>query len=201
MKRIRRTKREVETEEKKKKIVEGAVELFVKYGYNRTTVRDISEATGFSVGSIYNFFGNKAGILCDSAKNIYRTATKQIMPDKERMEYPKKCVLEYYRHIADELDRYGREVAKASMEACSEEYRSGGNLAYRDVSLQALINFFDAIKKSGKWKCKESVEAVAEQIQMEYMGIVCTWIYYPLHETLREAIDINMPSLLDKYDL
>lgn len=201
MKSVKRTKREIESHKKKKKIAEESVKLFVKYGYDRVTVADIGEATGFSVGSIYNFFGNKRGILTNSIKNIYRTATEQMLLDKDRIEYPKKVLLKYYRYIADELDRYGREIAKEGMEATSEEYRSGGNLEYRVVSLQALISLFQIIEESGKWKCKEPVEAVAEQIQMEYMGIVCTWIYFPLHESLREALDYNLPSLLDKYNL
>lgn len=201
MKRIKRTRREIETQKKKKKIVEEAIKLFVQYGYDRTTIADISEATGFSTGSIYNFFGNKVGILNNFNKNTYKTAAEQMLNDKERIENPKKVLLNYYHHVADELERYGYDLAKAMVEASSEEYRFGGNIEYRNFSLQAIITLFREIEKSGKWKCKESIELVAEQIQMEYMGIVCTWIYFPIHESLREALDFNMPSLLDKFDL
>ncbi|NTW73022.1 MAG: TetR/AcrR family transcriptional regulator [Eubacteriaceae bacterium] len=201
MTKIKRTNREIESQKKKKKIADEAIKLFVQNGYDRITVADISDATGFSVGSIYNFFGNKGGILSNSIKSIYRTAAEQMVLDSDRMEDPKNILLKYYRQIADELDRYGREIAKEAMEATSTEYRSGGNLEYRDVSLQAIISLFQIIEKSGEWKCKEPVEAVAEQIQMEYMGIVCTWIYFPLHESLREALDYNLLPLLDKYDL
>ncbi|MCI9137929.1 MAG: TetR/AcrR family transcriptional regulator, partial [Lachnospiraceae bacterium] len=56
----KKTKRETQSEKKKKKIVEVSLKLFGAYGYNGTTIYDISKASGFSTGSIYNFFGNKA---------------------------------------------------------------------------------------------------------------------------------------------
>ena len=64
----KKTKRETQSEKKKKKIVEVSLKLFGAYGYNGTTISDISKASGFSTGSIYNFFGNKAGIMRDYIK-------------------------------------------------------------------------------------------------------------------------------------
>lgn len=201
MKYIKRTKREIESENKKQEIVKVAIKLFMEYGYQKTTIADISEATGFSVGSIYNFFGNKAGILCDSSKSIYRKAAENMLLNPESLEQPKKVILRYYQEIAEEHESYGQEIAKVSMDACSEEYRSGGNLEYRNISLQAIISVLEAIEKNGRWKSKETVESVAEQIHMTFMGIILTWIYYPIHDSLVEAVEFTMPPLLDKYDL
>lgn len=201
MKYIKRTKREIESEHKKQEIVKASIKLFMEYGYQRTTIADISEATGFSVGSIYNFFGNKAGILCDSSKSIYRNAAENMLLNPESLENPKKVILEYYQEIAELHEKYGYEIAKASMDACSEEYRGGGALEYRNISFQAIITILEAVEKSGRWKNKETVESIAEQIHMEFMGILLTWIYYPIHDSLMDALEISLVPLIDKFDL
>lgn len=200
MKYIKRTKREIESEQKKQEIVEVAVKLFLEYGYQKTTIADISEASGFSVGSIYNFFGNKGGIMCDLSKSIYRNATENMLLNPESLENPKKVILKFYRDIAEVQEKYGHEIAKASMDACSEEYRNGGELEYRNISLQPVISVLEALEKKGRWKSDETPETVAEQIHMEFMGIILTWIYYPIHESLTEGVEFSFVPFLDKLE-
>jgi AcrR family transcriptional regulator len=43
-------------------IAQAALELFNRRGFDATSVQDICEASGASVGSIYHWFGNKNGI-------------------------------------------------------------------------------------------------------------------------------------------
>ncbi len=47
------------TLEKKQKILEIALECFVKHGVEATTIEMIKDASGMSVGSLYHHFGNK----------------------------------------------------------------------------------------------------------------------------------------------
>ncbi len=49
----------------KEEIVEGALDSFIKNGYNGTTVRGIAQSLGISHGSIFNYFPSKADLaLC-----------------------------------------------------------------------------------------------------------------------------------------
>ena len=59
-------------EEKRARIVEVAVELFISKGYHPTTTREIARAAKFSIGSLYEYVASKEDILylvCDSIHN------------------------------------------------------------------------------------------------------------------------------------
>jgi len=45
-------------------IAKKASKLFIKKGYHRTSIRDLSEETGMSVGSLYNYIHQKEDVLC-----------------------------------------------------------------------------------------------------------------------------------------
>ncbi len=45
-------------------IAKKASKLFLKKGYHRTSMRDISEATGMAVGNLYNYIKQKEDVLC-----------------------------------------------------------------------------------------------------------------------------------------
>jgi len=46
-------------DEKKNQIIKVACELFAKNGYYNTTMPDIANASGMSVGNLYNYFESK----------------------------------------------------------------------------------------------------------------------------------------------
>ncbi len=52
-------KQRVSKEEKKEEIVKTACKLFAERGYYNTTIPDIAEAMGMSVGNLYNYFKSK----------------------------------------------------------------------------------------------------------------------------------------------
>ncbi len=51
------------TEAKKDKIIEQATYLFQEHGFSDTNIQDIAKYAGVSPVSIYNYFGNKEGVL------------------------------------------------------------------------------------------------------------------------------------------
>jgi len=56
-------------EKRRRQIAESAVQLFIKNGFHKTTTRQIAQAAGFSIGSLYEYIASKEDILylvCDS---------------------------------------------------------------------------------------------------------------------------------------
>ena len=49
--------------EKQEKIVQAALQLFAKEGYNATSTSKVAKAAGVSEGLIFRHFGNKEGLL------------------------------------------------------------------------------------------------------------------------------------------
>jgi AcrR family transcriptional regulator len=50
-------------EERRRQIVDGAVKLFIKHGYHKTTTRILAKEIGLSIGSLYEYITTKDDIL------------------------------------------------------------------------------------------------------------------------------------------
>jgi len=57
-------------------IAKKASELFIKKGFDRTTMRDISKATGMALGNLYDYISKKEDVLC-LAFDIYQQYAQQ----------------------------------------------------------------------------------------------------------------------------
>lgn len=49
--------------ERRRQIADGAVKLFIKYGYHKTTTRALAKETGLSIGSLYEYVSTKDDVL------------------------------------------------------------------------------------------------------------------------------------------
>lgn len=49
--------------ERRRQIVDGAVKLFIKKGYHKTTTRELARETGMSIGSLYEYVSTKEDVL------------------------------------------------------------------------------------------------------------------------------------------
>jgi AcrR family transcriptional regulator len=102
--------------EGKERIADAAAGLFLNGGYHSTSVREIAQKAGLSVGSVFNYFTSKEEILFFLfTRNQERTeATLQAQRTKfERLREegvdPKELLwlaYEYYARLIDELRRY-----------------------------------------------------------------------------------------------
>lgn len=90
-------------EEKNRKIVDAAVELFSEKGYNKTTMQEIAETAGVGKGTIYRFFKSKDEMVSsllevyieDIAERI-RKAISKVSDPIEKMKSVIQVELDYY---------------------------------------------------------------------------------------------------------
>lgn len=54
----------------KERIVEAAVDLFYRQGYNATSLRQIADGVGLQVGSLYNHMSSKEQLLFDIMRDV-----------------------------------------------------------------------------------------------------------------------------------
>ncbi len=55
--------------QRRRQIIDAAVELFIEKGFHKTTTREIASTAGFSIGSLYEYVASKEDILflvCDA---------------------------------------------------------------------------------------------------------------------------------------
>ena len=58
-------------ERRRRQIADAAVQLFIKKGFHKTTTRQIAGASGFSIGSLYEYFASKEDILYMVCESIH----------------------------------------------------------------------------------------------------------------------------------
>jgi AcrR family transcriptional regulator len=67
-------------ERKRLRIVRGAAELFIQYGYRKTSVDDIATRAGVAKGTVYLYFKNKSEILIQAIAREKQQYLSQIAP-------------------------------------------------------------------------------------------------------------------------
>ncbi len=95
---------------KKDKIIEAATDVFLRYGYARTTMRDVAERAGISRPALYLVFPRKDDIfaavlkrLSDDALQEYRRASPQFPSLKEKLHF---CCEKWGAHGFDLAEVY-----------------------------------------------------------------------------------------------
>ena len=90
-------------------IVKAAVELFVRKGFHRTTVREIAQKFGMSVGTLYEYIRTKEDILYLVCDYIHTSVSERVKPSLETtgntMERLRNAIRSYYV-IVDEMQDY-----------------------------------------------------------------------------------------------
>lgn len=136
-----------------------ALHLFWEKGYERTTVRDLTDAMGISAPSLYNAFGGKQELF-DEAVAIYTGAPTRVVPPalRERTaravfakmleiairEYgsstqPRGCFV-----ISDPVLGDERQLGRDAIRQRLQQAHDDGDLP-EDSSVDALTDFVDVV--------------------------------------------------------
>lgn len=90
-------------------IVQCAIKLFYKKGYNVTTIRELAKACGMSEGNIYRYIGSKADILHLTCQLFNRSEQlKQLLPklaNLSRTDALRHSIKEFFSWHEDENDQ------------------------------------------------------------------------------------------------
>ncbi|WP_422744187.1 TetR/AcrR family transcriptional regulator [Mycobacterium sp. WMMD1722] len=136
-----------------------ALHLFWERGYERTTVRDLTEAMGISAPSLYNAFGGKQG-LYNEAVAMYTSAPSTVVPPAlgertardvfARMleiavreygsdEQPRGCFV-----ISDPMLSDERQLGRSAIRQRLQQAQHDGDLTEAD-DLDALTDYMDLV--------------------------------------------------------
>ncbi len=83
-----------ESAHNREKILQCALELFSKKGYDGTSTMDIVNAAQVTKPTMYHYFGSKEGLLCEILEENYTTLLAKL---KEAVNLPQDISLTFYR--------------------------------------------------------------------------------------------------------
>ncbi|SDJ75274.1 TetR/AcrR family transcriptional regulator [Salimicrobium halophilum] len=93
-------------EKRRDQMIQGAVSLFREKGFHKTTTREIAKASGFSIGTLYEYIRTKEDVLflvCDSIYEQVNVRMKEVVIASVPGETPLEEAVRAYFHLMDEL--------------------------------------------------------------------------------------------------
>ena len=95
-------------QKRREEMVKAAVSLFKKNGFHRTTTREIAKASGFSIGTLYEYIRSKEDILylvCDSIYDGVKVRLQQdINADDSGITGVERAITAYFKVMDDMQD-------------------------------------------------------------------------------------------------
>ncbi|UII58003.1 TetR/AcrR family transcriptional regulator [Cytobacillus spongiae] len=162
-------KREVEASVKDERLVikrrnqmiKGAVTLFKEKGFHRTTTREIAKASGFSIGTLYEYIRKKEDVLylvCDRIYDQVQERLQQALDTDRGTLESLRLGIAYYFRVCDEMQD---EILVMYQEAKSLTKDALPYVLRKEIEMVAM--FEDVIKR-----CVENRELnlTEEQIHM-----------------------------------
>lgn len=108
--------------EKKQKIIEGAIELFSTRGYHHANVTDITDFTGISTGTFYSFFKDKLDLFTQAVEKVVRDtiAESEVVIQKEK-DFFKRNMLRA-RVLSKNHERLSEIIAQLRAETIGQKH-------------------------------------------------------------------------------
>lgn len=90
-------------QKRRHQMVKAAVKLFTEKGFHRTTTREIAKASGFSIGTLYEYIRSKEDVLYLVCDDIYRQVSERLREGidikADPIESLKQAIANYIRVI------------------------------------------------------------------------------------------------------
>ena len=193
------TKREIESLKKKQYICDIAMEMFRSYGYEKTTIADISKQTGISNGSIYHYFGSKNGILNYALRELSDLTLPEDHWNRKDAD-PFDVIMEFLLYNAQKWQDVGPDVATHMTTPFLEEYfDANGNFLLSMRGIADLTNYIKQCQEKGSFKTDISAYEAANYLMLVGRSLVSDWCGYYKQINLCDKISFIMPRIIRSF--
>ncbi|MHC5229094.1 TetR/AcrR family transcriptional regulator [Enterococcus sp. LJL99] len=190
------SKQENKSKEAKRAIISAAIVLFAKRGYKETTIKDLCEESGYSVGAFYHHFKSKADILAYMYNRFdrdIRTKVIELAPKTSRegilliaIEHVNQCL--YLG--ADATSQYLGEslIDHNSFSSKTRLFEEGMVQKYLETGIE-----------SGEFSDELNVEIVTRIISSIFSSHVRHWCLFSGQYKLMELVVADIEYLLSSF--
>lgn len=194
LKNSKNTMRQEKALETKDKIYEVAMRKFIKKGLENTSISEICQEAGVSVGSFYTHFENKEGVIYETFRRADLTFEHFLQDDRKNQNL--------YELIQEYMDYYISFVLTHELEFLKRFYNTGnhffvkGKRPMQDV-LKTILKKRNP--RLNEYYVKDSDELV-DLLFMTSRGIIFHWCLkergFDLQEVSRKQIEMVLKSVL-----
>lgn len=183
---------------RREEMVKAAVSLFKKNGFHRTTTREIAKASGFSIGTLYEYIRSKEDILylvCDSIYDGVKLRLQQDINSADcGIKGVEKAITAYFKVMDDMQD----EVLVMYQEAKSLSDEALPYVLKKELEMTAIFEklLSQAVLEGVLDLNEKEIQAAAHNILI--IGQMWTFRRWALQKmyTLEEYTKLQLQQLL-----
>lgn len=166
--------REVKKENKRERILNAAIKLFTKRGFDKTSIADITSHAGVAKGTFYSFFEKKGDVLLYFVDREIETSRKEIQSNlgsqKTLFDQLELVIFTYLKYIFRNKE-FSRVLAKERFDTIGT--RSNKNEL---LLIKALSHLIDQAKQRHEIKSCVDSHGMADLIFAIYTMYVIYWL-------------------------
>ncbi|WP_137791152.1 TetR/AcrR family transcriptional regulator [Bacillus sp. E(2018)] len=183
---------------RREEMVKAAVSLFKENGFHRTTTREIAKASGFSIGTLYEYIRSKEDILylvCDSIYDGVKLRLQQdINGEDSGIQGVERAITAYFKVMDDMQD----EVLVMYQEAKSLSHEALPYVLKKELEMTAIFEelLYKVVKQGELHLSEKEIPAAAHNIVI--IGQMWTFRRWALQKiyTLEEYTQLQLQQLL-----
>ncbi len=166
--------REANKEKKRERILNAAIKLFSKKGFEKTSIADITSHAGVAKGTFYSFFEKKGDVLLYFVDREIETSRKEIQKNigtqKTLFDQLELVIFTYLKYIFRNKE-FSRVLAKERFDTIGTR-RNKNEL----LLIKALSQLIDQAKKRHEIKSCVDSHGMADMIFAIYTMYVIYWL-------------------------
>jgi len=189
-------------ERRRRQIAEAAVQLFIKKGFHKTTTREIAQAAGFSIGSLYEYIASKEDVLYLVCEAIHTEVERGVTEALKRTTEGRDALAEVIREYFLVCDRMSDFILLIYQETRSLPSQWQKRVLENELRITGLfVEVLAAIAATGELPNldERSVELAAHNIAvLGHMWTFRRW-YLGRHYTIDDYIKLQTEFMLGLY--
>ncbi len=166
--------REAKKQDKKQRILNAAIKLFLKQGYDKTSIEDITSLAGVAKGSFYSFFKKKGDVLLYFVDQEIETSRKEIREkisqQKSLFDQLELVIFTYLKYIFRNKE-FSRVLAKERFDTIGTRNNKNELLL-----IQSLSHLIDEAKQRHEIKQGVDSRCMADMVFAIYTMYVIYWL-------------------------
>jgi AcrR family transcriptional regulator len=173
MPRVSARRREEYLQERREQILDAAVSVFGKKGFEGANVEDIAQAVGISKGTVYLYFKSKEDIfkaILGERSMLSKLADLTAVPSASLEETLTQLGKDYLQYMKEELPLVRLVLTDA------QRFPTHAEQAYKGIVLKAnkmLAKFLDEQAQAGKIRASENTFLAARA----FMGLLIMYVF------------------------
>jgi TetR/AcrR family transcriptional regulator, cholesterol catabolism regulator len=185
-------------QKRREEMVKAAVILFKEHGFHRTTTREIAKASGFSIGTLYEYIRSKEDILylvCDSIYDSVKEKLQHgISPENNGLKGVEDAIAAYFKVMDDMQD----EVLVMYQEAKSLSHEALPYVLKKELEMTAIFEKLlqQSVQEGDLDLTEKEIQTAAHNILI--IGQMWTFRRWALQKmyTIEEYTKLQLQQLL-----